>query len=261
MTSQKLEGMEPTPERIEELKVLARSLVEQLDAGDDLTAMSTINAISDFRDQSIYKEVGRLTRKLHQSMRDFQIDPKNEEQREALSRISDASDRLNYVVEMTSDSANRTMDIIDVALPKAAEFHTLASTLKAQWDDFRNQGYSAEEFKGLYKDISEFFEVAQKSAEHTQGALQEIMMAQDFQDLTGQVIQKVTGLVKDIEQHLLDLVVMASHVDKLAGVSHEFKEQEESSTQGHGPQINKEKTEDVVSDQDDVDDLLSSLGF
>lgn len=264
MSKRKVAFVEPTPQRIDQLKAYAASLAEQLEAGDHKGAMETIDALSESRDQCLYREVGQLTRKLHESIRDFQIDAQSEGQIEALSKVTDASDRLGYVVEMTGQAANKTMDLVEEAMPKAAEFHTMASELKAQWADFRDEGYSAEEFKGLYQRVADFFDTAEKQAEYTQGALQEILMAQDFQDLTGQVIQKVTTLVKDLESHLLDLVVMASHVDNLAGVEHTFdekEEQEESSTQGHGPQTNKDGGEDVVSGQDDVDDLLSSLGF
>ena len=252
--------VEPTPDRIEQLKAYAKSLTEQLESGDNAGALETIDALSESRDQCLYREVGQLTRRLHESIRDFQIDPQNEEQREALTKITDASDRLGYVVEMTGNAANKTMDLVEEAMPRAAEFHSTASDLRAQWAEFRDKGYSVGEFKELYERIAKFLEYSEQSAEYTQGALQEIMMAQDFQDLTGQVIQKVTKLVKEVEEHLLDLVVMASHVDQLAGVVHEFDEKE-AENNGHGPQMNTEERQDVVSGQDDVDDLLSSLGF
>ncbi|HET8848553.1 MAG TPA: protein phosphatase CheZ, partial [Marinobacter sp.] len=76
-----------------------------------------------------------------------------------------------------------------------------------------------------------------------------------------QVIQKVTALVKEVEENLLGLVVMASHVDQLTGTVHQIEEKKESAEKGVGPQIKADQREDVVSGQDDVDDLLSSLGF
>ena len=91
----------------------------------------------------------------------------------------------------------------------------------------------------------------------------EILMAQDFQDLTGQVINKVTGLVKEVEASLVDLVFMASQVEAITGIVTKGVEKEtaaDKDMKGHGPQIDKAK-EDVMASQDDVDDLLSSLGF
>lgn len=75
------------------------------------------------------------------------------------------------------------------------------------------------------------------------------------------MIQRVTALVKEVEEQMLSLVVMASHVDQLTGTVHQLEGQEVSAELGVGPQINAEEREDVVSGQNDVDDLLSSLGF
>jgi chemotaxis protein CheZ len=81
------------------------------------------------------------------------------------------------------------------------------------------------------------------------------------------VIKRVTQLVTEVESNLLKLVLMASQVDRFAGIEHDReamlteKDQEKHLSQGEGPQIHADKREDVVSGQDDVDDLLSSLGF
>jgi chemotaxis protein CheZ len=97
--------------------------------------------------------------------------------------------------------------------------------------------------------------------------MNDILLAQDYQDLTGQVIKKVTALVADVENSLLKLVLMASHVDRFAGIHHDREQlrseqaQQKEPSRGEGPQIHADKREDVVSGQDDVDDLLSSLGF
>jgi chemotaxis protein CheZ len=120
------------------------------------------------------------------------------------------------------------------------------------------------EFRALHARIDTFFVSLNADASATYDNLSEILLAQDFQDLTGQVIQKVTALVKEVEEHLLSLVVMASHVDQITGTVHETPvddREPESAEQGVGPQIKASEREDVVSGQDDVDDLLSSLGF
>ena len=117
------------------------------------------------------------------------------------------------------------------------------------------------EFRELYGRIDRFFVSLTADADTMYNSLSEILLAQDFQDLTGQVIQKVTALVKEVEEQMLSLVVMASHVDQLTGTVHQLEENEVSPEKGVGPQIKASEREDVVSGQDDVDDLLSSLGF
>lgn len=250
------------PEVIEKLRAQATELMEQVNAGDYARAMSLINDLNDVRDQSLYREVGRLTRSLHEAIRNFQIDPRNPEQQEALSKMTDASDRLEYVVQMTSKAANRTMDLVEDAMPRAQALKEQARLFRDDWQRLRRREMEPAEFRDLYGRLDRFFVSLTEEADTIYGSLSEILLAQDFQDLTGQVIQKVTTLVKEVEDHLLNLVVMASHVDQITGTVHDLpSEPEESTDQGHGPQMNAEQRSDVVSGQDDVDDLLSSLGF
>ncbi|MFL1453234.1 protein phosphatase CheZ [Marinobacter sp. GN3S48] len=249
------------PEVTEKLRAQANELVEQVNAGDYAGAMNVINDLSEVRDQSLYREVGRLTRSLHEAIRNFQIDPRNAEQQEALSKMTDASDRLEYVVQMTGQAANRTMDLVEETMPQAYAIRDEAAILRDEWQRLRRREMEPAEFRDLYGRIDQFFVTLTRDADTMYNNLSEILLAQDFQDLTGQVIQKVTDLVKEVEEHLLGLVMMASHVDQLTGTVHEIESNEVSAEQGVGPQMNADKREDVVSGQDDVDDLLSSLGF
>jgi len=249
------------PEVTEKLRAQANELVEHVNAGDYAQAMTLINDLSEVRDQSLYREVGRLTRSLHEAIRNFQIDPRNAEQQEALSKMTDASDRLEYVVQMTGQAANRTMDLVEETMPRAHVIRDEAAALRDEWQRLRRREMQPAEFRDLYGRVDRFFVTLTEDADTIYNNLSEILLAQDFQDLTGQVIQKVTNLVKEVEEHLLSLVVMASHVDQLTGTVHEIESAEVSAEQGVGPQMNAEEREDVVSGQDDVDDLLSSLGF
>ncbi|AOY90121.1 protein phosphatase [Marinobacter salinus] len=252
-------GLEP--EVTEKLKHQAAELAESVEAGDYAKAMTLINELSEVRDQSLYREVGRLTRSLHEAIRNFQIDPRNAEQQEALSKMTDASDRLEYVVQMTGQAANRTMDLVEETMPVAHAVRDEASALREEWQRLRRREMQPSEFRELYGRIDRFFASLTTDADTIYSNLSEILLAQDFQDLTGQVIQKVTTLVKEVEEQMLSLVVMASHVDQLTGTVHQISETEVSAEQGVGPQIKANEREDVVSGQDGVDDLLSSLGF
>lgn len=245
----------------DQLRAQAHQLVDEINSGNYANAMGLISELNEVRDQSLYREVGRLTRSLHEAIHNFQIDPQNAEQQEALSKMSDASDRLAYVVEMTSKAANRTMDLVEAAMPRASALCEQAKSLRDDWQRLRRREMEPAEFRELYHRIDRFFVATTEDAEAVYGSLSEILLAQDFQDLTGQVIQKVTTLVKEVEENLLSLVVMASHVDQLTGTVHDLKQESVSPELGQGPQINAAERADVVSGQDDVDDLLSSLGF
>ncbi len=249
------------PEVTEKLQRQSEELAQSVQAGDFAQAMTVINELSEVRDQSLYREVGRLTRSLHEAIRNFQIDPRSAEQQEALSKMSDASDRLEYVVQMTSQAANRTMDLVEETMPVAHSVRDEATALRDEWQRLRRREMQPSEFRELYGRIDRFFVSLTADADTMYNSLSEILLAQDFQDLTGQVIQKVTALVKEVEEQMLSLVVMASHVDQLTGTVHQLEENEVAPEKGVGPQIKASEREDVVSGQDDVDDLLSSLGF
>ncbi|MDY6797396.1 MAG: protein phosphatase CheZ [Pseudomonadota bacterium] len=253
------QGLEP--EVTDKLRSQAEELLAKVNEGEYARAMTLINELSEVRDQSLYREVGRLTRSLHEAIRNFQIDPRSAEQQEALSKMTDASDRLEYVVKMTGNAANRTMDMVEEAMPRASGIRDEAEALSQEWARLRRREMEPAEFRELYRRIDLFFVRLVKDSSDLHSNLSEILVAQDFQDLTGQVIQKVTALVKEVEEHLLGLVVMASHVDEITGTVHDIEQTEISSEEGVGPQINSEERAGVVSGQDDVDDLLSSLGF
>ena len=111
--------------------------------------------------------------------------------------------------------------------------------------------------------MGDFLEKTENSSAQVSSHLNDILIAQDYQDLTGQVIKRVTALVHDVEESLVNLVRMAGQVDRLAGIDHNETRRETKKTpdRGEGPQIHADIREDVVSGQDEVDDLLSSLGF
>lgn len=245
----------------ETLSTQANRLIEHIQRGDFGGALSVISDLNETRDRTLYQEVGKLTRTLHESIRNFNIDTGNERSQEELSEITDASDRLAYVVDMTNKAANKTMDLVEESMPLAIATKDEAAYLKEAWGRLRRREMDPSEFRELYKRIDVFFADLTRNSDKVYENLSNILLAQDFQDLTGQVIQKVTKLVRDVEVNLVSLVVMAGKVDRITGTRHEIVEEEKNDSLGHGPQMNAETRTDVVSNQDDVDDLLSSLGF
>lgn len=252
------------PEFEEQLREKSAELKNLVDAGDFAAAMRQINELNEVRDKSLYREVGRLTRSLHEAIHNFHIDAHNAEQQEELSKMADASDRLKYVIDMTSRSANRTMDLVEESMPLATALREEAAAISADWQRLRRREMEPAEFRELYKRVDGFLSKLTSDADTVYANLSEILLAQDYQDLTGQVIQRVTTLVREVEDNLVQLVVMASNVDNITGTVHDLLEEDKKDidgTRAEGPQMNVEERTDVVSGQDEVDDLLSSLGF
>lgn len=183
-----------------------------------------------------------------------------------MSQIADATDRLSYVVEMTEKAANRTMDWWSRAPRWSTSWATIRGSCTGEWQRFMRREIDADGFRELAKRIEQFLVRSGENAGQLSSQLNDILLAQDYEDLTGQVIKRVTKLVTEVESNLVKLVWMAGQVDRYAGIEHDHVSMRhqaalERSAKGEGPQVAAEKREDVVSGQDDVDDLLSSLGF
>ena len=146
-------------------------------------------------------------------------------------------------------------------MPIAADLKTEAHGLRNEWHKLGRRQLTPEEFRQLYKRMDKFLNDLTQKSDQVHDNLSEILLAQGYQDLTGQLIQKVTTLVREVEENLVRLVKMAGRVDQITGIQHEFSFAGTDVSKGEGPQLKKDERSDVVSSQDDVDDLLSSLGF
>ncbi len=249
-----------------EMMEQAKVLLSQLEKGNSVDAMQTISSLHFQRDQFLYQEVGKLTRSLHTAIRDLDIGSADDAASKDMSKMSDASDRLNFVIEKTENAANKTMDLVEDTIPLSSGLGDQARSLKSDWNKLMNRQMKPEEFRALSKQMDAFLDLVAEKTSSIDHNLSSILLAQDFQDLTGQVIKRVITLVKDVESSLVELVRMAGNVDHIAGIQHQVDEAsiteiEKAKVEPEGPIIDFEKRDDVVKSQDDVDDLLSSLGF
>lgn len=199
--------------------------------------------------EKVLSRVGQLTRTLHESLRALGYDKAIEE---TASAIPDARDRLAYVITMTKQAADRTLNAIDVMNPIQESLANRATDLSVQWDRLFAKELGIEEFKALVMRTRGFLGDVPVQTVATSAQLMEIMMAQDFQDLTGQVIKKTTEIIQKLEGELLQLL--------LDNIPQE-KRKDASSGLMNGPVINADGRNDVVTSQNQVDDLLESLGF
>lgn len=245
-----------------EIRALAENMLMQLEQGDLTKAVALVNDLNEIRDKTLYTEIGKLTRALHESIKNLNFtDTVN-----AGSDVKNTTDKLTYVLEMTDKSANRTMDLADAGGPLAQEISVQSKQLSERWQKFMSKDMNLTEFRLLSKDMDAYFTNSTSNADEIRKQFSEIVLAQDFQDLTGQVIHKVTDLIRDVESRLVKLVAMAGQVDQMTGISHDIvnasqaEKKEGPDIVAEGPQINTADDE-IVSNQDDVDDLLSSLGF
>lgn len=251
------------------LQDCAAQLVEKLQRDEYDQASELIHTLIEARDQHIFNSVGQLTRALHSAIVNFHVDGDLDSNPPEVigSEIRDASDRLNYVIRLTQQAADKTMDKVEAVAPMAMNLGQEASRLRAQWFKLKKREISKEQFKQLYDQMGDFLGQMEDGTTQLSTSLQEIILEQGYQDLTGQVLKKVIGLVTDVEHELVNLMRIAGQVEKVTGMAIEAPNaNDERGARGknqkaEGPQIHAETRDDVVSCQDDVDDLLSSLGF
>ena len=232
----------------------ANTLVGLLTQGEQSLADDLIRDIAMPIQKELFDEVGRLTRQLHSAIVGFQVDDRLVEL--ANTEIPDAKQRLNYGIDMTEQAANKTMDAVEECLPLANALTTNIQAVKPAWDRLMRREIELSEFKTLCHDVQQLVERSELDSIRLKELLNQILLAQDFQDLTGQMIKRVIDLVREVENNLVSMLTVfgeqaVSENPAIIG----------SSVEAEGPIMNAEQRDDVVTGQDEVDDLLSSLGF
>ena len=252
------------PNFVAELQESAKLLIDKLQSDSFDEASQIISTIIQARDRHIFNSVGQLTRGLHNAIVNFHVDADLDSVPPEIadSDIKDASDRLNYVIELTQQAADKTMDMVEASAPIALNLGQEANSLHSDWLRLRRREMSREEFAQLYERMDGFLGQMCEGTDQLNKNMQAIVLEQGFQDLTGQVLKRVINLVRDVEKDLVSLVRVAGQVEKITGIMHQEKDDNTSgSATPEGPQIHADQRIDVVQGQDEVDDLLSSLGF
>jgi len=199
--------------------------------------------------EEVLNRIGQMTRTLHESLRGLGLDKLIEK---TAHEIPNVMDRLNYVANLSEQAAQRVLNATDAAGPLQDQIDEQAKELAQEWRTALNAGCSDEQYRLMADKTLVYLNEAQEVSQETKKYLLDIMMAQDFQDLTGQVIKRIIDLTRGVEQQLVQLLI-------------DYAPQEMRRDTGsgllNGPQIHPTGNPEVVADQEQVDDLLDSLGF
>ncbi|BBJ24718.1 protein phosphatase CheZ [Candidatus Nitrotoga sp. AM1P] len=247
----------------DDLEALFDSIVSASDGGKEETAVTssssanrelTQSSVEKSSDEispsdSVVNKLGQMTRKFHDTLHELGY---GKDLEKVASFIPDARDRLSYVVTMTEKAAERVLNATEAAQPIVTKIEVDSQRLAREWQMLFDKQLDTEQFKNLVTQTHAFLVEIPKQTKVTNAHLTEIMMAQDFQDLTGQVIKKIVDVTQQMEKQLVELLVESSppiaNPDMHAGLL-------------NGPVINASGRTDVVSNQNQVDDLLESMGF
>jgi chemotaxis protein CheZ len=205
--------------------------------------------------EEAYARLGAITREMHEALTVLG----GNQLHSIVQEIPNARDRLAYVGKMTEDAANKVLTLVEVAKPECDDLSGRGLELAESLGRMASApDMSVEKAKGLLVVCGKFAERTAKFAGDQSSVLSDIMMSQDFQDLSGQVIKKVIDIITRTEMQLVQLLLDSSPAEGEAPGAVAV-ERGEITVDNHvleGPQ-----TADTALKQDDVDDLLASLGF
>ena len=191
----------------------------------------------------VFQQLGAITRHLHDTLTQLGVMPKLQH---AANGLPDARSRLNYIAEKTGAAANKVLNSVDQA---KAEHNTISAETRRMAAAIMADPVKAVASGSVMNFVSDVEAATARIDQH----LTDIMMAQDFHDLTGQVVAKVVALAGELEDSLVKLLVQAAPPEAQKVIEH--------TSVLHGPVVNPHGRTDVVANQGEVDDLLASLGF
>ena len=194
----------------------------------------------------MFRQLGTITRQLHDALKELGYTDKL---KGTVDQLPDAQSRLSYIARLTGEAAEKVLNHVDEGKAEQAKIAERGRQLADTISRVPGLARAMPELLEWSKDIVDL-------SEKSDARLTDIMMAQDFHDLTGQVIGRVVQLAGTIEEQLLSLLLQSAPGGQ-PGQDHAIVEQPALA----GPVVNAEGRTDVVSDQAQVDDLLASLGF
>ena len=198
--------------------------------------------------EELHQRIGRLTRNLHDTLSELGYD---KAVTQVIHELPDARDRLAYIAKLTGEAAEKALNLVDQGQSLQGALSERAKGLSGDWDRVFDKKTSPEEFRAIAEKTRAFLTDVPVRTGEIGAVLTDIMMAQDFHDLTGQVIKKIANLATYMENQLLKLLLETTPVGLRAEMELHLT----------GPVVNANGRADVVANQQQVDELLERLGF
>jgi chemotaxis protein CheZ len=238
-----------------EYSACVEALADALRQEDEAAFFAAVDHIVHMREPGMFKELRQLTGDLQKALERFSVESRLQDIAE--NEIPDARARLTHVINMTDEAAHRTLDLVEQSGPLAEKTAQEASALIETLETHRSSAAgpaAAVQSSDLLKLVEKFLPIARSNSELIRRNLADVLLAQGYQDLTGQIIRSVMKLVEELESALANLARLSGDV-----VEHATMGENESS--GQGPVVPGVTKGDIASGQTDVDALLSGLGM
>jgi chemotaxis protein CheZ len=228
------------------------TLCDALACGNEAAFFGELDALLQRRECMLFLDLRKLTGDLQSALQRFRVDSRLVDLAE--KDVPNAKLRLDHVLHLTDEAAHRTLDLVEQSGPLAERTARSANDLIAIWQRFRERKIAVEEFQRMVSDMDAFLHAASTDMNKVRGNLSQVLVAQGYQDLSGQIIRGVMMLVTELEIALADLVRLAQTGPRGA------RRVSDETRRGFGPPIPGIDAGRAVSGQQDVDALLSGLG-
>jgi chemotaxis protein CheZ len=229
-------------------------LADAIASGDDALFHAELDSLVQRREVELFGELRKLTIDLQAALERFRIDSRLVDLAE--TEVPNARHRLDHVLKLTDEAAHKTMDLVETSCPLAERTSKQAAVILESWQRFRQREIKVDEFQKLVLQMDVFLEAASRDMDAVRGNLAEVLLAQGYQDLSGQIIRGVMKLVGELEVALVELV----RLSKSGGMT-TSKRLTDETRRGFGPAIPGINNGPAVSGQQDVDSLLAGLGM
>jgi chemotaxis protein CheZ len=227
------------------------ALREALEAGDEERFLAAVDRLTGVRERALWESLRALDERLRAALDQFRLDPRLLHL--AGKEIPDARARLDHVLRLTDEAAHRTLDLVESSTPLVARTAAAAATLAAECREAASRGAPAPGWQQLLGRFESYFAAAHADGETVKTNLFEVLMAQSYQDLSGQIIRRVIELVVQLEGELARLV---QGNEGTAAENRQAQPAADDPTRGFGPAIPGINLS-TVDGQQDVDELLA----
>lgn len=230
------------------------TLAGALAAGDEQLFLSELDLLVHKRERTLFTELRKLTGDLQSALDRFSVDSRLVDLAE--KEVPDARQRLDHVLKLTDEAAHKTLDLVEQSGPLAERTARAAGDIADLWARFRARKIQTDEFRSMIQKLDVFLAASRADMDKVRGNLSEVLLAQGYQDLSGQIIRGVMKLVAELETALVNLVRLSRTGPGVAAAA-----AGDGMSRGFGPVVPGVDNGPSVSGQQDVDSLLAGLGM
>lgn len=232
----------------------ARELVNQLEKGDIKQADNIISKLQKNRENDLFQEIGKLTREVHETLNDLGGDARlNSIMHE---EMPDARHNLNHVIDLTEDAANKTLSAVEHSLPLLDGLSKRTIHLKEILQGHIKKLVESNKLTFIEAELEAYLDQVTIDVKYINKDMNAVLVAQGYQDISGQIIQRVSKMVQDVEHSLVAILKINSH-----HINNNKQNEVLENNNAYGPVVPGVTKGEVMKNQDEVDDLLSTLGF